>query len=221
MLLAVLLHLLLLLHHLTPSGFFNGMLEVSEPGALNFYTFFCLIPLTLFVSMNLTLIHLPLSVSVDSMLCDLIASTPDLAFSLLMPRTLAAVPSFSSGRAYPSLNFLPSLSLLDPYSDYVGVKLTNSKTDSFSASIFPSSKNLFILGDFIAITPSGNQKVLPIPMGRKYLIGSSLLTSSSSMTLTYLLFSIASLAVAPPLLPFLSPYLAHGSCFRTLVLITY
>ena len=216
MLLAVFLHLL------TPSGFFNGMLEVSEPGALNFYTFFCLIPLTLFVSMNLTLIHLPLSVSVNSMLCNLIASPPDLAFSLLMPRTLAAVPSFSSDRAYPSLNFLPSLSLLDPYSDYVGVKLTNSKTDSFSPSIFPSSKNLFILGDFIAITPSGNQKVLPTPMGRKYLIGSSLLTSSSSsMTLTYLLFSIASLAVAPPLLPFLSPYLAHGSCFRTLVLITY
>ena len=26
---------------LTPSGFFNGMLEISELGALNFYTFFC------------------------------------------------------------------------------------------------------------------------------------------------------------------------------------
>ena len=31
---------------LTPLGFFNGMLEVSELGALNYYTLFCLILLT-------------------------------------------------------------------------------------------------------------------------------------------------------------------------------
>ena len=37
---------------LTPSGFVNGMLRVSEPGALNCYTFFRFIPLTLFVSRN-------------------------------------------------------------------------------------------------------------------------------------------------------------------------
>ena len=36
MFLAVFLHFLLPL--LTPSGFFNGMLEVSKPGALNYYT---------------------------------------------------------------------------------------------------------------------------------------------------------------------------------------
>ena len=63
-----------------------------------------------------------------------------------------------------------SLSLLDPYSDYVGINIslnnssslsflnvyappirsspTNDRTDSFSPSIFPSSRNLFILGDF-------------------------------------------------------------------------
>ena len=70
------------------SGFFNGMLEVFEPGALNFYTFFCLIPLTAFVFMNLTLIHLPLSGSLNSLLCYLIAATPGMAFSLLIPRTL-------------------------------------------------------------------------------------------------------------------------------------
>ena len=45
-------HLLLLLPLSTPSGLFNGMLGVSEPGALNCYTFFRLIPLTLFVSRN-------------------------------------------------------------------------------------------------------------------------------------------------------------------------
>ena len=50
MILAVSLYLLALLS--TPSGLFNGMLGVSEPGALNCYTFFRLIPMTLFVSRN-------------------------------------------------------------------------------------------------------------------------------------------------------------------------
>ena len=94
---------------LTPSGFFNGTMEVLEPGALNFYTFFRFIPLTLFISKNLILIHLPLARSLDSLLCDLIAPTPSLAFFLLMPRTIAAATSFLSGKAYPSRNFLPPL----------------------------------------------------------------------------------------------------------------
>ena len=45
---------------LTLSGFFNGMLEVSELGALNYFIFFSPIPLTLFVSRNPILTHLPL-----------------------------------------------------------------------------------------------------------------------------------------------------------------
>ena len=111
LLLAVSLHLLLPLSLLTTSGFFNGILAVFEPGALNYYTLFRLIPLTLFVSRNLTSIHLPLSGFLDSLLCDLIAATPRRAFSLLMPSTLAAASSFSSVRAHPSRNFLPPLSL--------------------------------------------------------------------------------------------------------------
>ena len=107
LLLAVSLHLLLPLS-LTPSGFFNGMLEVSKPGALNCYTLFRLILLTLFVYRNLTLTHLPLSRSLDSLLCDLIASPTGLAFSFVILAgvgPLAAASSFSSGRAYLSLNF--------------------------------------------------------------------------------------------------------------------
>ena len=73
---------------------------ISEPGTVNFYTFFRLIPLTLFVSRNLTLIHVLLSGFLDYLFWDLIAPTPGLAFSLLMPRTLAVASSFSSGRAY-------------------------------------------------------------------------------------------------------------------------
>ena len=77
----------------------------------------------------------------------------------------------------------------------------------------------------IAITPSGTQESLPTPTGKKYSIGSSLLIASPSMTLTFLLFSIAPLAVArpliSPLLPLLLPFLAPGRCYRTWVLMTY
>ena len=96
---------------LTPFGFFNGMLAVFKPGALNCFNCFCPILLTLSASRNSILTHLPLSESLDSLLCGLIAPTSGLAFSLMMPRTLAVVSSFSSGRAYLSLNFLPSLFL--------------------------------------------------------------------------------------------------------------
>ena len=96
---------------LTLSGFFNGMLEIFEPGALNYFTFFHPILLTLSVSRNPILTPLPLSGFLDSLFCDLIAPTPGLAFSLLMPCTLATTSSLLSGRAYPSLNFLPPLFL--------------------------------------------------------------------------------------------------------------
>ena len=92
---------------LTPSCFFNGMLEVFESEALNCYTFFRPIRLTLSVSRNPILTHLGLSVFLVSLLCVLIAPSPDLALSLIMSLTLAVASSFSSGRAYPSLNFLP------------------------------------------------------------------------------------------------------------------
>ena len=65
-------------------------------------TFFHLIPLTLSVSRNLTLIHLPLSGSLDSLLCNLIAPTRGLAFSFLMPRMLVT-SAYSSGGVYPPL----------------------------------------------------------------------------------------------------------------------
>ena len=96
---------------LTLSGFFNGMLEVFEPGALNYFTFSQPTLSTLSVSRNPILTHLPLSGFLDSLLCALIAPTPGLAFSLLMPHMLVAVLSFSWGRAYLFLNFLPPLFL--------------------------------------------------------------------------------------------------------------
>ena len=96
---------------LTLTGFSNRMLEVFEHEALNYFTFSRPILSTLSVSRNPTLSHLPLSGFLDSLLCILIAPTPGLAYSLLIPCTLAAAASLSSGRAYPFLNFLPPLFL--------------------------------------------------------------------------------------------------------------
>ena len=111
LLLAIFLRLLPPLLSLTLSGFFNGMLEVSEPGALNYFIFYRPIQSILSASRNPILTHLPLSGFLDSLLCVLITPTPGLAFSLLIPRTPAAASSFSSDRAYPFLNFLPPLFL--------------------------------------------------------------------------------------------------------------
>ena len=107
LLLAIFLRLLPPLLPLTLSGFFNGMLDVSEPGALNYFIFYHLIQSILSASRNPILTHLPFSGFLDSLLCVLIAPTPGLAFSLLIPRTPAAASSLSSGMAYPFLNFLP------------------------------------------------------------------------------------------------------------------
>ena len=109
--LAIFLHLLPPLLPLALSGFFNGMLEVFEPGALNYFTFFYPILSTLSAFRNAILTHFPLSGFLDSLFCVLIVPTPGLSFSLLMPRMPVAALSFSSDRAYPFLNFLPPLFL--------------------------------------------------------------------------------------------------------------
>ena len=144
-------------------------------------------PVDLICIQESNLTRFPLSRFLDSLLCVLIASTLGLAFSLLMPRTLEAASSFSSGRA--------SLSSLDPYSDYVGVNIslnnfsslsflivyaplpirsspTDDTTDFFSPSILPSSKNLFILGDFNCHHPlwdSRDTRISSFSSGRAYL----------------------------------------------------
>ena len=200
---------------LTLSGFFNGMLEVFEPGALNYFIFFRSIQSTLYAFRNPILAPLPLSGFLDSLLCILIAPTPGLAFSLLMPRVVISV---RQGLSFSELS-TSSLSSLDPYCDYVGINIslnnsssvsflneyapairsspTDGRSDSFLPPFFPPPEISSFWGTSIAIIPSGTQKVLPTPAGRKYSTESSPLTSSSSMTLTHPPFSIAPLAVAP------------------------
>ena len=166
-------------------------------------------------------------------------------FGILSPDTTHAsggvVTFVKPGLSFSELS-TSSLFSFGPYSDYVGIDIslsnssslsfsnvyaspirsspTDGRTDSFSPSILPSSRNVFIQGTSIAITLSGTQEVLPTPTRRKYSTGSSLLTSSPSMTLTHPLFSIAPLAVAPlltsPLLPPLLPFLAFGEVLQDL-----
>ena len=166
------------------------MLRVSKPAAPNFYTLFCLIPLTLFVSRNLTLSHLPLFRSLDSLLCNLIAPTPGLVFLTDATYTSGAVIIFvRQGLSFFELS-TSSLSLLDPYSDYVGVNIfsnnssllsflnvyappicsspTDGRTDSFSPPSFRSSEISSFEGTSTNITLSGTQKIILTPMERKY-----------------------------------------------------
>ena len=107
--------LAILLHLLPPPPdslrVLNGSLEVFEPGALNYFTFFHPVLSTLSAFRNPILTHLPLSGFLESLFCILIAPTPGLAFSLLMPCMPVAALSFSSDWAYPFLNFLPPLFL--------------------------------------------------------------------------------------------------------------
>ena len=95
----------------------------------------------------------------------------------------------------------------------------------FLPPFFPPPEISSFWGTSIAITPFWTRESLLNPAGRKYSPGSSPLTSSPSITLTHPSFSITHLAVALlltfSLLPLLLPFLAHGRCYRALVLTTY
>ena len=109
------------------------MLGVSEPGALNCYTLFHLIPLTLFVSRNLTLIYLLLSGSLDSLLCDPMAPTPNLVFfSTDVTDASGGVIIFVRQDLSFSELSTSSLCSLDPYYDYVEVNISLNASSSLS-----------------------------------------------------------------------------------------
>ena len=109
------------------------MLGVSKPGALNYYTLIRLIPLTLFISRNLTLIHLPLFGSLDSLLCDPMALTPDLVFfSTDVANASGGVIIFVKQSLFFFELSTSSISLLGPYSDYVEVNISLNDSSSLS-----------------------------------------------------------------------------------------
>ena len=90
-----------------------------------------------------------------------------LSFYKLSTSSLCSLESYSN---YVGINISLSnsfsLLFLNVYAPPIRSSLMDSKTDSFSRSILLSSKNLFILVDFNAITSSGTQKVLPTPVGK-------------------------------------------------------
>ena len=140
-----------------------------------------------------------------------------------------------------------SLSSLDPYSDYVGVNIslnksssvsflnvnappirsspTDGRTDFFSPSILPSSRNLFILGDFNCHHPLWDSRGTSDLYGEEvfdWLISSELLPLNDPDTPTLLHRSSGSrsspdISFALSTLAFLAP----GRCFRTWVLTIY
>ena len=84
------------------SAVFNGILEVSEPETLNYYTLSRLILLTLSVFRNPTLTHFPLSGFLASLLCDLTAIISGFVFFLSITCTLVvASSSISLGLSLP------------------------------------------------------------------------------------------------------------------------
>ena len=221
------------------------MLEVFEPGALNFSTFFRPILSTSYAFRNLILTPLPLS-GFSSLRSDRTHSRSGILSSDTTHASGGVVIFVRHGLSFSELS-TSSLSSLDPYSDYVGVNisLNNSSSVSFLnvyaplfappqqmaepipslPPFFPPPEIFSFWGTSIAINLFGTQESLLTPAGRKYSTGSSLLTPSPSITLTHPPFSIAPLAVASlltsPFPPLLLSFLAPGRCFRTLVVITY
>ena len=230
---------------LTLLGLSNGMLEVFELGALNYFTFFCPILLILSVSRNPILAHLLFS-AFSALRSDCTHSWSGILSRDATHASSGVIIFVRQGLSFSEL-VTSSFSSLDLYFEYVGVNIslnkssslpvlnvyaplifsspTGGRTDFFFSSILPSSRNLFILGDFNCHHPFGTQEVLPTPTGRKYSIRSSPLTSSPLMTLTHPPFYTAHLVVAPPLIfpliPLPLPFFAHGRCFKTSVLTVY
>ena len=116
----------------------------------------------------------------------------------------------SGGLSFSELS-TSSLSSLDPYSDYVGVNIslnksssvsflnvyappirsspTDGRTDSFSPSVLPSSRNLFILGDFNCHHPLWGSRGTSDPRGEEvfdWVISSDLLPLNDPDTPTLL-----------------------------------
>ena len=176
LLLAVSLHLLLHFATLTPSGFFNRMLGGLQARSIELLHFLSsnLVDLIFTQESNLnssSSFRIPRFSALRS------DRTPYGSGIIYLDATHASggvIIFVRRGLSFSEFS-TASLSSLDPYSDYVGVNIslnnssslsflnvyappiccspTNGKTDSFSPSIFFSSTNLFILGEFNFLSP--------------------------------------------------------------------
>ena len=157
------------------------MLEVFKPGALNYLTFFLSHPLGL-ICIQKSNLNSSSSFRIPGF-STLRSDHTHSWFGILSRGATHAsggvIIFVRQGLSFSKLS-TSSLSLLDPYSDYVGVNIsfnnfsslsflnvydppissspTDGRTDFFSPSIFPSSRNLFILGDFNCHQPLWDSK---------------------------------------------------------------
>ena len=112
------------------SGFFNGMLEVFEPGVLNYSTFFCPILSTSSAFRNPILTHLPLS-GFSALRSDRTHTWSGIISSDTMHASGGVVIFVRQGLSFSELS-TSSLSSLDPYSDYVGINISLNKSSLLS-----------------------------------------------------------------------------------------
>ena len=153
---------------LTLSGFFGGVLEVFEPGALNYFTFFRPILSTLSAFRNPVLTPPFRIPGFSALRSDRTHSRSGILSSDTTHASGGVVLIVRQGLSFSELS-TTFFSSLDPYSDYVGINIsinnsssvsflnvyappicsspTDGRTDSFPP-ILPCSRNLFILGDF-------------------------------------------------------------------------
>ena len=167
------------------------------PGALNYFIFYRPIRSILSASRNPILTPLPLSRFLVSLLCVLIAPTPGLAFSLLMLRTPVAALSFSSGRAYLFLNFLPHFLMCTPP--------LFAPLQRMAEPIPSPSRNLFILGDFNCHHPLWESRRTSDPHGEEvfdWVFSFDLLPFNDPNTPTLLHRSSPAISFAPSTLAF-------------------
>ena len=193
---------------LTLSGFFNEMLGVSEPGALNCYTFISSHPVDLICIQESNLnfsssFRIP---GFSALRSDCSHSRSDI-FSTDVTDVSGGVIIFVRQDLSFSELFNSSLTSLNPCSDYVeaNISLKNSSspsflnvnaspirfspTDSRTNFFSPSSTNLFILGDFNCHHPLYDSKSTYDPCGEKafdWFISSDLLPLNDFDTPTLL-----------------------------------
>ena len=115
---------------LTLSEFFNGMLAVLEPGALNYFICFRPFPSILFVSRNPILTHLPLS-GFSALHSDHTHFRSDILSPNATHASGSVVIFVRQSLSFFELS-ISSLSSLDPYSDYVRVNISLDNSSSLS-----------------------------------------------------------------------------------------
>ena len=115
---------------LTLSFFFNGILKVFEPGALNYFTFFHPIRSTLSAFRNPIITPLPLS-GFSALRSDRTHSLSGILSSDTMHAIGGIVIFVRQGLSFYELS-ISSLSSLDPYSDYAGINISLNNSSSVS-----------------------------------------------------------------------------------------